>query len=137
MSLAKHCGYSDLGARGAAQHQQQHSQPGSQATAGCHLGSGHLAPLQPPHICCYGNKLQGLLCVPCDVMLSVVTWLLSISLNGCWTRGGGGGGCAARWGRLFWDCCLTDIPLSTRAERPAPVSGGPDACINNAICLTI
>ena len=49
-------------------------------------------PLQPPHICCHGNKRlqRPSLRAVCDVM-SVVTWLLSGAVDGCcWILGEGG-----------------------------------------------
>lgn len=57
------------------------------ATAGCHLRYGHLSPCN--HHITVAMETSGAepsLRAVCDVM-SVVTWLLSVSVNGCcWSR---------------------------------------------------
>lgn len=84
----------------------------------------------------------------CDVM-PVVTWLLSVSVDGCccWILGAGGGG-GKGWGGCL--CCpvgeiilwLLFCPIFLREPelkimlwlRPARVSGSHDPCVQNAIC---
>lgn len=63
----------------------------------------------------------------CDVM-PVVTWLRSVSVDGCsWILGGGGGGGggagrAAQWGDVIvWLLFPPDIPPRTGAEHHAMI----------------
>ena len=106
-------------------------------------------PLQPPHICCHGNKRlqRPSLRAVCDVM-SVVTWLLSGAVDGCcWIlggrgggrgrgrRGGGGGGSAQRGGVIVWLLFPPDIPPRSRAEKPWYDLGQP--CFLEVMMLTL